>query len=124
MTGVFLPASSVLLQPASNKTRSRINRNCQLPIADCRFDLSFNWQSAFGNRQSFLVIFDGGKAFILFLRERLTRHAILAFNPPAEIDQLAPLRTEWTKGIIFPLDWLTAGWAFHESCSHSNGRVS
>jgi hypothetical protein len=51
----------------------------------------------------------------LFLRQRFTGDAILTFYPLAQIDKLAPLRTEGTKRIIFPLDWLTAGWTFHES---------
>jgi hypothetical protein len=52
---------------------------------------------------------------LLLLRERFTGDAILTFYPLAEIDKLAPLRTEGTKRIIFPVDWLTAGWTFHES---------
>jgi len=52
---------------------------------------------------------------LLFLRERFTGYTILTFNPLAQIDKLAPFRTEGTKRIIFPLDLLTAGWAFHES---------
>jgi hypothetical protein len=51
----------------------------------------------------------------LFLRERFAGDTILTFNPLAQIDKLAPLRTEGTKRIIFPLDLLTAGWTFHES---------
>ena len=52
-------------------------------------------------------------SFSLFLGERFTGDSILTFNPPAEIKKLAPLRTEGTKRIVFPVDWLTAGWAFH-----------
>jgi len=51
----------------------------------------------------------------MFVGERFTGDSIFTFNPPAEIDELAPLRTEWTKRIVFPLDRLTAGWAIHES---------
>jgi len=54
-------------------------------------------------------------SFILFVWERFTGHAVLTFNPPAKIDELAALRTEGTKGVVFPLGRLTAGWAFHES---------
>ena len=50
----------------------------------------------------------------MFLGERFTGDSIFTFNPPAEIDELAALRTEGAKGIVFPLDRLTAGWAFHE----------
>ena len=53
-------------------------------------------------------------SFSLFLGEGFTGDSIFTFNPPAEIDKLAPLRTEGTKRILFPLDRLTAGWAFHE----------
>ena len=60
------------------------------------------------------VILDCG-SFILFLRQRFTGDTILTFYPLAQIDKLAPLRTEGTKRIIFPLYWLTAGWTFHES---------
>ena len=51
----------------------------------------------------------------LFMGQRFTGYAVLTLNPLAQIDKLAPLRTEGTKGIIFPLDLLTAGWTFHES---------
>jgi hypothetical protein len=44
-----------------------------------------------------------------------TGDAILAFDPLAQVDELAPFRTEGTKRILFPLDWFTAGWAVHES---------
>lgn len=85
--------------------------NFRLAIADLR-------KSATGNRKlaisSLPVIIDSGR-FILFLGERFAGHSILTFNPPAEIDKLAPLVTEGTKGIVFPLDRLTTGWAFHES---------
>ena len=54
-------------------------------------------------------------SFILFVGERFTGDAIFTFNPPAKVYKLAPLRTEGTKGIVFPLGRLTASWAFHES---------
>ena len=53
-------------------------------------------------------------SFILFVGEWFTRDAVLTFNPPAKIDKLAALSTEGTKGVVFPLGRLTAGWAFHE----------
>ena len=53
-------------------------------------------------------------SLILFVGERFTRDSILTFNPPAQIDKLAALRTEWTKRVVFPLGRLTAGWAFHD----------
>jgi hypothetical protein len=56
-------------------------------------------------------------SFILFVGERFTRDAIFTLDPAAKIDELAALRTEGTKGVVFPLGRLTAGWAFHESRS-------
>ena len=53
-------------------------------------------------------------SLILFLGERFTGDSILTFNPPAKVNKLTPLRTEGTKRIVFPLDRLTAGWAFHD----------
>jgi hypothetical protein len=52
--------------------------------------------------------------FVMFAGERFTGDSIFTFNPPAEIDELAALRTEGTKGIVFPVDRPTAGWAFHD----------
>ena len=54
-------------------------------------------------------------AFIWFLGKRFTGDAILAFDPLAQVDELAPFRTEGTNRIVFPIDWFTAGWAFNES---------
>ncbi|HEU5092509.1 MAG TPA: hypothetical protein VFT30_07480, partial [Nitrospira sp.] len=51
----------------------------------------------------------------LFLRQRLTRHTILTLNPTAKVNKLTAFRTEGTERIVFPLDWLTAGWTLHES---------
>src|ERR1041385_3802920 len=63
----------------------------------------------------FVMVVLDGRMFISFLRQRFTGHAILALNPLAQVDKLAPLRTEGTKRIVFPLDLLTAGWTLHES---------
>jgi hypothetical protein len=54
-------------------------------------------------------------SIILFLWHSFTWDTILTFDPATEIDKLATLRTEGTKRVVFPLDWLTAGWTFHES---------
>ncbi len=67
------------------------------------------------------IVLDRG-TFIWFLWKRLTGDAILAFDPLAEVDELAPLRTEGTKRIVFPLDLFTAGWALHESLATNTGR--
>jgi len=63
------------------------------------------------NRHLFVIVI----MLHFFLGERFAGHTILTFNPLAEIDKLTPLGTEGTKGIIFPFDWFTAGWAIHES---------
>jgi hypothetical protein len=47
--------------------------------------------------------------------QRFARDSILTFDPAAEVNQLAAFRTEWTKGIVFPLGRFTAGWTLHES---------
>src|SRR6185295_6619291 len=39
-------------------------------------------------------------SFILFLGQPFTGYAILTLNPLAQVDKLAPLRTEGTKRII------------------------
>jgi hypothetical protein len=53
--------------------------------------------------------------FSVRLRHGLAGHTILALDPFAEIYKLAAFRTEGTDRIVFPLDWLTAGWTLHES---------
>ena len=87
-------------------------------IASFRFPIAnfvlFN-KSAIGSCQSeilFISLIDYS-TFVVFAGERFTGDSIFTFNPPAEIDELAALRTEGTKRIVFPLDWLTAFWAFH-----------
>jgi len=67
------------------------------------------------NSDLFVAVMLDWISFILFVWERFTRDAVFAFNPPAKIDKLAALGTEGTKGVVFPLGRLTAGWAFHES---------
>ncbi len=94
-----------------------------MPISDCRFGHNPDaGQSAIGNCQSeilFISLIDYN-TFVMFVGERFTGDSIFTFNPPAEIHELAALRTEGTKRIIFPLDWLTAGWTFHESLKPRN----
>jgi len=57
-----------------------------------------------------LILFDP-----LFLRHWLAGHTILTLNPTAKVQKLTAFRTEGTDRIVFPLDWLTAGWTLHES---------
>ena len=119
ITGVSLEfLMSSALQPAKRQQdkKSRAIANFRLPIADFKHRLLFfNWQSAIGNRKSDILFlrFIYYSTFVLSLGERFTGDAIFTFNPPAEVDELAALRTEGTKRIVFPLDRLTAGWAFH-----------
>ena len=65
------------------------------------------------NSDLFVAVILDWVRFILFVGERFTGNAILTFNPPAKVYKLAPLRTEGTKRIVFPLGRLTARWAFH-----------
>jgi hypothetical protein len=88
MTGVLELVVSVALQPIKRQHTAKAS-----------------------NRQLFVILI----MLRFFLGERFAGDAILTFNPLAQIDKLTPLRTEGTKRIIFPLDWFTAGWAFHES---------
>jgi len=63
----------------------------------------------------FLAVILDRRTFILSLWDPLTRHAILTLNPTAKINKLTALRTEGTDGIVFPLDWFTAGRTLHGS---------
>jgi hypothetical protein len=110
MTGVLELVVSVALQPVIN---IRLQRRM---FAQRRKGAKFLWSSfaplrlcANTNSDFFVLL------ILMFLREWFTGHTILTFNPLAQIDKLTPLRTEGTKRIIFPLDWFTAGWAFHQS---------
>src|SRR5215211_6580810 len=128
MTGVLLLelGGSLLLQETiAIKQQRRITRPLCVLCGPLQFSALKSLSNAEiaedrgGRRENILDLFveitlDCGW-FIWFLGERFAGDAILTFNPLAEIDKLTPLRTEGTKRIIFPLDWLTAGWAFHES---------
>jgi hypothetical protein len=63
----------------------------------------------------FLLVITDRCLLIRFLRHWLAGHTILALDPFAEVYKLAAFRTEGTDRIVFPLDWLTAGWTLHES---------
>ena len=71
---------------------------------------------------SILRFIAGG--FGLFAGERFARDAVLTLHPASEIDELAPLGTEGTKLVVFPVDWFTAGWTLHRSgrSIHRSGR--
>jgi hypothetical protein len=103
ITGVGLESSVLLHAVNSNRLqRTTAKRTC--------------WLSSLLLKDSnlFVELIIDRVTFILFLGKRLTGHAILTFNPAAEIDELAPFRTEGTKRIIFPVGRLTAGWTFHQ----------
>ena len=63
----------------------------------------------------FLLVITDRCPLIRFLRHWLAGHTIFALDPFAEVYKLATFRTERTDRIVFPLDWLTAGWTLHES---------
>jgi hypothetical protein len=116
ITGVSLEfLMSVALQADRRQQQQKRSTiaNFRFPIANF---ILFK-KSAIGNRQSeilFISLIDYS-TFVMFVGERFTGDSIFTFNPPAEIDELAALRTEGTKRIVFPVDRPTAGWAFHES---------
>jgi hypothetical protein len=115
ITGVSLEFLMSLALQADRRQQQKA-RNA---IANFRFPIAnfvlFN-KSAIGNCQSeilFISLIDYS-TFVMFAGERFTGDSIFTFNPPAEIDELAALRTEGTKRIVFPVDRPTAGWAFHD----------
>jgi len=125
ITGVLLEFISLLLQAPKNK-RPQTNacKKSFLPqrrsgaMEDARSDLClfvFVAPLRRCGRNIFLVIILDRRTFSFCLRDRLTRHTILTLNPTAKINKLTAFRTERTDRIVFPLDWLTAGWTLHES---------
>src|SRR5215813_6684772 len=106
MTGVLVldTGASLLLQPVSNRRLQR--RSFTQSRKDAKIRLWFSFASLRLCVKTALtlvmVIVDCG-AFVWFLRQRFTGHTILALYPLAQVDKLAPLRTEGTKRIIFPL---------------------
>ena len=100
-TGVFevlLLDKSLLLQPARTQIISTSKKI-----------------GGFGRLNIFLQIIRRSRGLVWIVRQRFARNSILTFDPMAEVDELAALRTEWTKGVIFPLGWFPAGWTLHES---------
>jgi hypothetical protein len=96
--GGLLRDTSVLLQPKETQIRTTMKKICGLKFLNIILEI--------------IVI---NLTLVLFAGKLFARHSILTFDPTAEIDELATLRTEWTKGIVFPLGRFTAGWALHES---------
>jgi len=63
----------------------------------------------------FLQVVFVRRRIAVFVGQRFARHSIITLNPTAKVNELAAFRTEWTKGIVFPLGRFTAGWTLHES---------
>jgi hypothetical protein len=51
--------------------------------------------------------------FGLIFRKWFTRNAVVAIDPVSQIDELASLRAERAKRVIFPFYGFTAGRTFH-----------
>lgn len=124
----MLVFTSLLLHAAKNKTpQTNACKKRFLPqrrsgaTEDARSDLSllvFAAPLRRCGRKLFLALILDRCTFILFLRHRFTGHTILTLNPTAKINKLTAFRTEGTDRIVFPLDWLTAGWTLHEFPRH------
>jgi hypothetical protein len=100
-TGVFvvlLLDKSLLLQPASTQMISTSKKS-----------------AGFSRLNIILQIIRRSSLLVWIARQRFARNSILTFDPMAQVNELAALRTEWTKGVIFPLGWFPAGWTLHES---------
>jgi hypothetical protein len=128
MTGVLVldTGASLLLQPVNSIRLQRriISLLCDLcgPLWSSALKNFLNAENAEDRKdrrevisELFVSIVLSRATFIWLLRQRFAGHTIFAFDPLAQVDKLATLRTEGTKRIVFPLDWLTAGWTFHES---------
>jgi hypothetical protein len=87
----------LLLQAATTQAKSTSSKVLTLNLLNISLQI---------NRRS--------RGLIRIARQRFARDSILTFDPMAEVNELAALGTEWTKGIIFPLGWFPAGWTLHE----------
>src|ERR1041384_6743359 len=119
MTGVgFFVVTSLLLQAASN-TRPQIKRRFTQRRKETQrrslFFFAFLQSLRLCVKTASLALILVCGSFVMFLRHRLARYAILTLNPTAKIKKLTAFRTEGTERIVFPLDWFTAGWTLHES---------
>jgi hypothetical protein len=112
ITGVLLELIGSLLLQTANKIRPQRTRTALMTVFV--FLTFFVAELVLRILDLFVVLVLGHGRF-MFLGDWFARHAILTLNPTAKIDKLAPLRTEGTERIIFPLDWLTARWTLHES---------
>lgn len=112
MTGVLVLGGSLLLHPANNKQQRRNvtqrrkegRKGAKKSVSSLRLLLLTLRLCVKTASDLFLMVPPARRTFIWFLWKRLTGDAILAFDPLAEVDELAPLRTEGTKRIVFPLD--------------------
>jgi hypothetical protein len=119
ITGVFVVV--VLLLHAANNVRPQthaIARKLPTRRRNGTTETGFAFSAAplrrCGSKFFLLVIIDRCP-LVLFLWHGLAGHTILALDPFPEVYKLAAFRTEGTERIVFPLDWLTAGWTLHES---------
>src|SRR3569832_1490598 len=115
MTGVLLVFGSLLLQAVSN-TRQQINRQffTQMHIETQRRSL-FSFASLRLCVKNLLAFIIARGSLIVLLWHGFAGHTILTLYPFPKINKLTAFRTERTDGIVFPLDWFTAGWTLHES---------
>src|SRR5215213_4320819 len=116
MTGVLLlaPGGSLLLHEANDiKQQRRITTLLCVLCGSLRshaLTSFFNAEIAKDRRgrsrnisEIFISIALDHSRFITFFGKRFAGDAILAFDPLAQIDELAPFRTEGTKRIVFPV---------------------
>ena len=119
ITGVFVVVLFLLhaannISPQTHAIARKLLPQRRSGAAETNFGSSVAPLRRCGSKLFLLVITDGCP-LIRFLRHGLAGHTILALDPFPEVYKLAAFRTEGTDRIVFPLDWLTAGWTLHES---------
>ena len=113
MTGVLLlaPGGSLLLHEANvTKQQRRITTLLCVPLRSSTLTSFFNAEIAKDHRERrgriseiFISIALNPGRFVTLFGKLFAGDAILAFDPLAQVDELAPFRTEGTKRIVFPL---------------------
>jgi hypothetical protein len=111
ITGVGCVGWSVPLHAAKNKTQ----KTATSPAFSTRFFSPRRNGPKKREGNVFLAVILDRSSFIFCLWDRLAGHTVLTLNPAAKVNKLTAFRTEGTDRIVFPLDWLTAGWTLHES---------
>jgi len=115
ITGVFVVVELFLLHAANNikpQAHAIVRKLLPQRRSGAESELAVAPLRRCGSNFLLVII---NRSLVLFLRHWLSGHTILALNPFAEVYKLAAFRTEGTDRIVFPLDWLTAGWTLHES---------